>query len=792
MSQWKELKERVAGKWQLPVLLLSLTLLPLSIVRLRPPPSLLDPDQAIKQIDQSFSTEQFRRVIELGDLFLDRDPQKLSAQYVGRVHLYLGRSRTEAAKNRPVTSLSDWRRLGNHFETASNLRQPLVSSDYESWGMAVEHQGKPEQAIDLYEEALSLGAESPWDVRRHILELSMQVPNVASADIVEQLGSFLEDLGDRRLDLRIWAIERKLESLDELGSLDKATTLLSRNRQYFSDSEFQERFQYLEGWLLYSTGQHEEAETILRAVRNRVRVDHPVNAMTGWLLGRVVLSDDGPQRPIEALSFFEDVIIHQPRGRFAVASRLGRAEALAMLERHDEALESYQTAIGELERLKARPPINRRVLRTSLGLQAERQRQNGRLAESVQYAQLAVSLLDPADIEQTTVYLQQLGQVQQLLAEELDQQVSDRDLSAPPLAATSPAAREAFKNAARTFVGLAKVSVLNDSRAASATWRVAEMFARAGESHQASNLYATFAADRPEHPLAPRALLRVGQLQQASGNFAQAIEAYRECYRRFPKLLDSSRGLVPMARCFMAMGSDQLDLAERTLRIVLDESEVFTPQAPEFADALFLLAEVLHRRGQFEQAIATFEETLDRYADDSRGARARFLLADSFRQSGLALKADVSQAKYAEEMRQMRADADARFASARGLFRQMISEYDLLDPDRLTRAQRIYLRYALLYEADCAFEIQDYREALKLYEQAVGQYQDTTSALAAYVQIINSHVFLGEPQEARAALARARVLVKTVPDSAFTGSIGPDDREDWKRYFEWLERSELF
>jgi len=62
----------------------------------------------------------------------------------------------------------------------------------------------------------------------------------------------------------------------------------------------------------------------------------------------------------------------------------------------------------------------------------------------------------------------------------------------------------------------------------------------------------------------------------------------------------------------------------------------------------------------------------------------------------------------------------------------------------------------------------------------------------AHVQIINIHVFLGQPREARAALARALVLVDAIPTEAFAASVSPEQRRDWRRYFDWLGQSELF
>jgi len=87
--------------------------------------------------------------------------------------------------------------------------------------------------------------------------------------------------------------------------------------------------------------------------------------------------------------------------------------------------------------------------------------------------------------------------------------------------------------------------------------------------------------------------------------------------------------------------------------------------------------------------------------------------------------------------------------------------------------EHLYLQHAYLYEADCFFETQEYAQALKLYEQAAGYLRDSPRGLAAYVQMINCYVFMGEPREARAALARALVAVNTMPDSAFQERVAP-------------------
>ncbi|UCC28923.1 MAG: tetratricopeptide repeat protein [Phycisphaerales bacterium] len=775
----------------MPLLAVSLILLAGTFLRARSMPTRLPFQEAVEHLETLTSGGLYDSAIEFGDTLLAREGRTEADR--APVHLQLARARFGEAQSRRIRTADVGRQTVEHYRYAASHAQPLTAVDFLNMGRAFEWQGHIADALRKYEEALDRGVERSLDLRKHVLSLKMSWVETPPGRLLELVDGLLSDAGSRRLDIGIWAIGQKLELLETLGRLQEGSTLLTRNRERYHASDWHDRFSYLEAWLLYKTGHLDEAERYLRTLRNRVDSGDEVYAMTGWLLGRVVMSDDGPQRPQEALSFFSDVTRQHPDGPYGVASRIGSAEALAMLARHAEAIDAYRAAIDELDSLVDRRLVNLTVLRASLAVMAEAQRQAGYLREAVEYSQLAVALVDPRNAEQATMFLQQLAQIQSLLAAHLDGgATATPGPSERVIEASSREARRMFAEAGSTHLRIAQLNALNERVAAQATWRAAELYARAGKRDHAATLYTAFAVERPEHPLVARAFLRVGQLRQVSGQLDAAVSAYRECYRLYPRTLDGSRVLVPLAQCYLAMGPDYEGLAEKTLRVVLEDSEVFTPRAPEFVEALFLLGDVLNRRADFEHAIATLEEALERYPDDPQVWRARYLLADSYRKSGLALKAEIADARFPSESEQMRADSIGRFQAAQALYRRLIAEYQFRDPAGLNRLERVYLRHATLYEADCYFETQDYRRALKLYEEAAGAYRDTSSALAAYVQMINSYVFLGQPEEARAGLARALVLVDSIPDESFDTGVSPETREDWKRYFEWLGQSELF
>ena len=101
-------------------------------------------------------------------------------------------------------------------------------------------------------------------------------------------------------------------------------------------------------------------------------------------------------------------------------------------------------------------------------------------------------------------------------------------------------------------------------------------------------------------------------------------------------------------------------------------------------------------------------------------------------------------------------------------------------------AERLKLRNAHFYIADCAYDLGDYEAALKLYDRARQRYPRDAASLVAMVQIVNTHMAMGDLRRARTANERARRFFASVPDSAWDDPTLPMDREAWER---WLDAS---
>ena len=172
--------------------------------------------------------------------------------------------------------------------------------------------------------------------------------------------------------------------------------------------------------------------------------------------------------------------------------------------------------------------------------------------------------------------------------------------------------------------------------------------------------------------------------------------------------------------------------------------------------------------------------------------RNEFLMADAYRQSGLMLREDLGDPRLVGERERLQSESVRRLQEAAEFFGRLVQGFESRDERELSVLEASYLRYARLYEADCWFELGRYDRALKKYERAAWIYRRAPSALAAYVQIINCHRYLDQPQEARSALRRAQYLLKTISEAGFADGVLTGTRAEWQQYLRWAEQSNLF
>jgi tetratricopeptide (TPR) repeat protein len=253
-----------------------------------------------------------------------------------------------------------------------------------------------------------------------------------------------------------------------------------------------------------------------------------------------------------------------------------------------------------------------------------------------------------------------------------------------------------------------------------------------------------------------------------------------------------------LAQAYIARGPEWYAKAEEVLLSVVEDNPVLTPDAEEFKQGLFELAQLYYRTQRYEEAVQRLDEWTRRYPKDDRLAQMAFWMADSYRKSAALLDAKPQAGGAAvanasanlADPAEVRAAKTERLTKARRYYDQVIEQCKLTPPrDEIGRLQ---LKLAHFYRADCVYDLGDYAESIKLYDAAALRYQDDPSALAAYVQIVNAYCAMGKRDEAKAANERVKWLLRRMPPESFAENRVSMPKDHWDQWLKWASASGMW
>lgn len=788
--------EQIRWRWQIPLLALSLIALALGIWRLRPtaqPPRFEDLyAQAVALKDAQLYPEASKYIQEL---LADPVPKPSER---GKLHVLMAEVIFAHEKMNIVHGTQNVQRIVDHLQKAVERGGVLDARLYELRALAWEWLKRPAEAVADYEQSVAQAPQTPhsWDLRKRVMEIRRAGGELKPDKLLAEYDAFLSGQ-EVREELRYWAVEQKLERLEEQGQHAEAEQFLAAYAERFKDVSWRKAYDYLRALSWHHIGRLDDAERLLRSIRDELAPGEPLYARSGWLLGKVL---QGQESLEPALAAFDEVVNNTTPGAYRAAAILGRGEVLASLERFSESIEAYRQAME----LTAGDPygavIDLQVVRQSTTALYQSLLTQRKLPEAMGYLRMAARLAPPTDTAMQAQYAERLGDLAAAMGKE---RMARRDAGAGGDSDWREA-RRLLAEAGEEYLRLAKLSTFDNDVAAEAAWRAADAFDLAGQRTQTAAVLEGFVHEQPDNTRTPMALLRLGQAYQAGGEYAKAIDRYQQDLVRFPRTPSALAALVPLAECFLALG-DTVKAETALLRMLSpapgDGLTLITPAAGEFRDALFKLAELYTRTGQLDRAIARYEEALERYPEDARAERGAYLLADAYRQSAAQLRAGLDDPRNAAQKEELLASHEKRLKRARALYDQTIERYRGRPEATLSELDRVYVKLSHFYRADAVYDLSRvspqgdpriYGEALELYDRAAWLYQADPMAMSAYVQMINCQLRLGSPEKARMALQRARWTLKSIPADAFAKFTPDEDVAYWENYLNWLERTPTF
>jgi tetratricopeptide (TPR) repeat protein len=267
------------------------------------------------------------------------------------------------------------------------------------------------------------------------------------------------------------------------------------------------------------------------------------------------------------------------------------------------------------------------------------------------------------------------------------------------------------------------------------------------------------------------ALARLGKARESLGQTEQAMVAYQRLHEQHGESRAAQQCAISLAQLYIAKGGPNVATAQKVLA-----GAVESPDPAIRRTAMLESVRLLHRTGNFKDALPKLEQFAKDFATDERLGEVTYLAADCSMQ--LALQLEVHGVAEANAQRK------GHLAHAAGLYERVAAIYRATPPTN--DADRQYQKLAMLRRADCAYERGEYEIAVKMYEEAAKHAtEDVPQALAANVQIANAYFAMGRPNDARQATERAKQVLTRLPAGASGDGSIPMPASYMQQWLKW-------
>ncbi|MCC5827925.1 MAG: tetratricopeptide repeat protein [Phycisphaeraceae bacterium] len=802
--------------WHLPTLLLSLVLLALVV-------SVSIPEREEDRFDEAM--DRVERLLSAGRL--DEAQQSLERMGEGvRLRAMLPDQARYIMLWGDLVYLQDqvndwqnpenYRRVDDYYRRAEQMGLSLDARRIGRWAEMLVGLNRYERAMELVDRPPHNTPERKLELLHRILERRMSLGAEAGEllRLLDQFERTLHGVHDRHLVRRqgIWAAATRARILldqDSSDSAAQAAHYLERTIPRYSDQPGRSDLALLEVYLGHAyrnEGRLTDAEAQYRSARSRIDPDHRLNGEILVGLGEIALSTaEGPDfDPLHtALDYLRVAEEDFQRTSSHLAALVGRAHVEALLDRHHEALERFGLAAEALAREgRSNHPL-RSIFIERVITHHQRHFEHEDFDMALAYLD-RVRPLHPGMMPQPILLrfaqtFDRIGHDRLREAEEAAAQAltpgSDLTRLSGARRSLNQSAGQNFEWAGDHFHQLADSAFASrmHADAADALWSAAESFDRAQLWGRAVGVYQQFIQEHTSDPRAVEARHRLGMAYMAMGRESDLLVA-REHFRAIIDQHRNSpmaiRSFVPLARCELLLGDPRQ--AQARLEEALDHP-VNTPETDVYRDALIQLGRLHHQEGHYIAAIERLSEAADprRYGSTRLAPTLLYLLADSLRMSARAIAEQLDYPMPHVQREELKETHRQRLETALDHYTRVI-DYLLpirdADRDMLSVEEKEFLQDALMYRADCAYELGRYRKAIELYSIAAADesWNHKPGMLVAMVRIVNCYTHLGEVQNAISANRRAVDFLNTIPDHAFDDPRLPMDRRHWRQ---WLTTS---
>ena len=375
--------------------------------------------------------------------------------------------------------------------------------------------------------------------------------------------------------------------------------------------------------------------------------------------------------------------------------------------------------------------------------------------------------------------------------------------------------RSHFAAAAEAFESLS-VRLMRTPQYDELLWRAIENYRMAG-AFKKSNLllenYLRFAS-RENQPKGLLAMARNHNALEQPEKAMMLLNRIIESNTSTPLLYDAR---LEAARLRLA-SEDYREAEELVVQNLYDGD--LTPASPIWRESLFLLSDILYRRGlklhdQATEAIvrdpnksyenlaileksydelirsnARTEEGLRRFENDPRRMQMLYTIAKAYQMASSWPDLLLRENRFANEdtLANWKSQKKELLVQARNAYSKLRQEITSATDSSLNPISENLLRNSLFGEADLLYEEGSFEEAIYAYQEAANRFISEPESLEAMIQVSNSQNKLGKFSESQRTLEMAKDILFRIPlekDARFKTETSRD-RAGWEQYIDWL------
>ncbi|MBI4386791.1 MAG: tetratricopeptide repeat protein [Elusimicrobia bacterium] len=247
-----------------------------------------------------------------------------------------------------------------------------------------------------------------------------------------------------------------------------------------------------------------------------------------------------------------------------------------------------------------------------------------------------------------------------------------------------------------------------------ARWAIAELRYKGRSYPEAASAYEMFVRRYPDDPQSVLAVYQGAMAQKWAGKWRQAVAGFERVIQRYPDSEESSAAYLQLGQIYSNRGlTEQALAAYKRLRGASAENAD--------RESLLLMAQVHYNHKRFEEAIALYEDFLNRFPQDARAYEVAELLLNAHWMGGrdeaqLRILVErfprhpiVARIRWELGSREMRGK---NYLQAERHFRRIVDDFPKSN----------YAVRSLFHQAECLVKLRDLAGAAEAYQRLLARH----------------------------------------------------------------------